>query len=363
MELQTAIINTREQFQRLHGEWQELLEHSRSSTIFLDWDWLSNWWEVYGARYRLHVVTVRDPSGALVGAAPLKLARRRALRLLDLTVAEFIGHGEDVVPEHLDFVVRAGDEARVSQAILRRLLDDGPAQALDLRPFAASSPNLPWIRGQIGNLPGYSAVLPHSECPIIRLPDSWEDFLARKSRNFRKKLREYERRCARDWNVTIRRSRTPQELERDLQHLIDTHHKRWLGDSRSFSSPEYIRFHTALSADLLAHDSLRLHVMFHGDRPIAAIYCFTHGNRYYYYQSGRDPKYAKHRVGFVLLQAAVRDAIQDGLEVFDLLTGTEEYKTRWADDVASNLRVVYTANAFYALPTILRRLRGNGNRH
>lgn len=357
MELHTEIINTAEQFQGLRAEWQELLEQSRSSTIFLSWEWLANWWEVYGARHRLHVVTARDSSGDLVGAAPLKLTRKRVIGLLDLTVAGFIGHGEDVVPEYLDFVVRSGLEASVSQAMLKRLLGDGRVQALDLKPFCSTSPNLPWVRGQLGHRPGYSAVLPFSRCPIIRLPDSWEAYLAGKSRNFRKKLREYQRRCERDWNIEIRRSRTPEELHRDLLHLISTHHKRWLGASAAFSSAEYIRFHTALSAALLERDRLRLHIMSHEGRPIAALYCFKYGNRYYYYQSGRDPKYAKHRVGFVLLQAAIKDAIQDGMKVFDLLTGTEEYKERWADAVADSVRIVYTESVAYALPTMLRRIR------
>src|SRR5438874_13150382 len=60
----------------LDGEWDELLARSASDTVFLTWDWLRTWYEVYGAEVE-HCVVLFRVGVRLVAGAHLYIADGR----------------------------------------------------------------------------------------------------------------------------------------------------------------------------------------------------------------------------------------------------------------------------------------------
>jgi CelD/BcsL family acetyltransferase involved in cellulose biosynthesis len=323
-------------FAALEPEWNAVLAASASSNVFLTWEWVSLWWSIYGRGNRLNVLVARDAGGRLLGIAPLK--RRRLGGMVQ--VVEFIGTGGEVTPERLDFIVRRGCEPAVTAAMAEHLCLDTTLAGFDLRPFASESPNVPALMEVFrrnGRLRLRAAA--DSVCPILRLPGTWDEFLRSRSRNYRKKLGEYERRGARDFAAVVRLSATEAEVERDMAVLIDLHLRRWGRASSAFRTPQYLAFHREFARRLFARGWLRLFVLEAGDQPLAALYCFALDGRYYYYQAGRDPARSQHRPGLVLLHAAIRHAIGEGVRVFDFLTGVEAYKYIWAGEEQASLRV------------------------
>jgi CelD/BcsL family acetyltransferase involved in cellulose biosynthesis len=327
--------------QQLEPEWNELLNASASRTIFMTWEWIWTWWRVYGYEGDLYVITVRDDEGRLLGIAPFKLAKRRLAGLIRTSVLEFIGSGDDVFPAHLDLIIEKGREKEVCPAIIEKILDDTAVKGIDLSPFSANSPNLVMLMDVLGSGSGHLSASIRSVCPVATLPASWQEFLSSKSKNFRKKMGEYERRCKRDLHIEFRRSMDANNLTDDMSMMADLHHMRWDGKSMSFRSEKYLKFHTELARKLRQRDWLRLHFMEDGSKPIASLYCFKYKNKLYYYQSGRDPAYSRYRVGLVLMNEVIREAIEEGAESFDFLSGGESYKYRWADTELKNLRVVW----------------------
>jgi CelD/BcsL family acetyltransferase involved in cellulose biosynthesis len=319
------------EFHELGREWNDVLARSGTRNLFLSWEWISTWWDVYGgaSTSTLHVLVARGPDGATLGIAPLRLRRRRLFGVGYLSVAEFIGAGSDVTPDGLDVFAATGHEDAVVAAFGRALATDARVQAVDLRPFAGESRNLPLLQ-QALERHGTVEVHNHSVCPVMNLPSTWEAFVADRSRNYRKKMGEYERRLARDLDARLRRSETPEDLARDMAALVKLHRERWGRESRAFRSREYLRFHERLARRMLDRNALRLFTLESGSRPLAMLYCFSDGHRYYYYQAGRDPELARYRVGFVLMHKAMRAAIDEGVEVFDFLRGAEDYKYHWA---------------------------------
>jgi len=45
-------------FAALKQEWEELYDNPPLVTLFQSWAWLYSWWEIYGERYELRLVTV-----------------------------------------------------------------------------------------------------------------------------------------------------------------------------------------------------------------------------------------------------------------------------------------------------------------
>lgn len=330
----------------LSASWDALLESSSARNLFLSWDWVSLWWSIYGRGDRLHLLVARDEHEQVIGIAPLKKRRLSILGVRLGDVVEFISAGGDVTPERLDFIVRPGAEAAVAAAMIEALYADPTVAGLDLKPLCGASrvrPHLVDALAQRG--PHTVTERPYSLCPVLTLPATWEAFQQGRSKNYRKKIGEYQRRCAREFGARIRLATTPAELERDMTVLIDLHGKRWDGHSRAFRTPEYIEFHRRLAARLLGTGRLRLFVMESQDGPLAALYCFVEGGRYYFYQSGRDPGRSRHRPGLVLMHAAIQQAIAEGVEVFDFLSGGEAYKYIWAGEEQGSVHLEHWRTA------------------
>jgi CelD/BcsL family acetyltransferase involved in cellulose biosynthesis len=333
-------------FRELSTTWDALLEASRAPNLFLSWDWVSLWWATYGRGDRLHLLVARDAYDQVIGIAPLKKRRLSIVGVGLGHVVEFIGAGGDVTPERLDFIVRPGAEGPVASAMIDALYADPTVAGLDLKPLSAASAMRPHLVAALAWHGAHAAAeTPYSLCPVLTLPATWEAFEQGRSRNYRKKMGEYQRRCARDFGARVRLTTTPAELERDMAVLIDLHAKRWDGQSRAFRTPEYVQFHHRLAARLLATGRLRLFVLESHDGPLAALYCFVDGGRYYFYQSGRDPGRSRHRPGLVLMHAAIQQAIAEGIEVFDFLSGGEAYKYIWAGEEQGSVHLEHWRTA------------------
>ena len=354
-----ARISDRSALDALRGEWASLLESSRANTLFLTWEWVSTWWEVYGAGSELHVLTARTDDGRLVGVAPLKCVWRGGSGLPRVLAAEFIGQGGDVTSEDLDFFAAPGFEETCTDAFLDTVLRDRRIQVVDLRPVSDASIIVDRLRRRLGR-GRHLAVTPDSVCPILKLPPSVDAFLASRSKNYRKKMGEYERRCKRDLQVRLRISASHEELQADMEALISLHHQRWNGQSRAFQSERYIDFHAELARSLLDKGYMRMFSLDSGEEPLARLYCFAYGGRFYYYQAGRNPTYSKHRLGLVLMHAAIQEAIREGATVFDFLRGNEAYKYHWAHQTVSSVRLIHwkslRARATVMIHTLAARL-------
>ena len=77
----------------------------------------------------------------------------------------------------------------------------------------------------------------------------------------------------------------------------------------------------------------------------AAFYGFRYGNKFYFYQSGFDPAFARSSVGLVMVGLTIRDAIAEGATEYDMLHGDESYKFLWTKDVRQLVRLdIYPPN-------------------
>jgi CelD/BcsL family acetyltransferase involved in cellulose biosynthesis len=113
---------------------------------------------------------------------------------------------------------------------------------------------------------------------------------------------------------------------------VALHNLRWDGRGRSdaFHTPELIAFHRDLAPLAFARGWLRLYVLRLNGRQAASLYGFLYGGKFYFYQSGFDPAFAKYSVGLLTMGLAIQDALKEHVVEFDLLHGNEAYKDHWA---------------------------------
>ena len=90
-------------FERLAGEWNDLLRRSAADTIFLTLEFQRTWWECLG-RGELLILAMRDDADTLVGIAPLLEMKDSQEQHVLATV------GCVEVADYLDFIVAPGEE-------------------------------------------------------------------------------------------------------------------------------------------------------------------------------------------------------------------------------------------------------------
>jgi hypothetical protein len=117
-----------------------------------------------------------------------------------------------------------------------------------------------------------------------------------------------------------------------LQALFRLHEERWRergGPHSMMDSKSTQAFLINATRALSARGMLRLYIMHFRGEPAAMIYGVLDRGRLYGYITGMDPELARYSPGSLLLNYAIRDAIEDGARTWDFLRGEEAYKFQW----------------------------------
>jgi CelD/BcsL family acetyltransferase involved in cellulose biosynthesis len=332
---EVALLREPAAFAVLAAEWDALLARSAADTVFLTADWLSTWWDVYGADAELRIATVRE-DGRLVAAAPCKVEERRRYGL-DFRQLEFIGTGRAVCPDFLDLVVEAGREAELVPVLVEALLADGGWDKLALTDVPATSPVRPALVAALGGVGLRPRIEADRVCPYLPLPATWAELEARLTHNFRRNHRKKRRRLG----ATLVRWEPGEDPGAALDSLAALHQDRMESSGRggNFRKPDYRTFHERFAARAARNGWLYLAFLERDGRRIAGRYGFVYGGTYYAYQSGFDPAAADDSPGEVLLGMVIEDLIGRGVCEFNFLRGAQPHKFHWTDRRRETLRV------------------------
>jgi len=93
--IKIEIVDTIEGFNSLEDAWNLLYEDNHNAPIFLSWDWMFTWWEVYrhSISSQLFILCVYE-NNKLIGIAPFHLLNSFPKSLIQGRTITFIGSGE-----------------------------------------------------------------------------------------------------------------------------------------------------------------------------------------------------------------------------------------------------------------------------
>jgi len=318
-------------FEKLREEWNELLQDSPSNCFFLTWEWLYTWWKHLSEDRKLFIITVR--SGRKLSAiAPLALRPPR-LTLSPFLLLEFLGTGS-VGSDYLDLIIRQGEEQETLRALAEYLFRE--KRMVQLTQVKKGSSSAEKFAAQLRQR-GWSLLETKTEvCPFINLSgQSWESYLSSLGQAHRNNFKRRLKNLTKQFDVQFDIADSEEQRREVIKRLIDLHNGRWQGrgGSTAFHTSGLISFHEELSRLALERGWLRLYVLRLNGKPAASLYGFKYERVFYFYQSGFDSQYMKQSVGLVTMGLAIKRAIEEGLEEYDLLHGDEQYKFLWAREV------------------------------
>jgi CelD/BcsL family acetyltransferase involved in cellulose biosynthesis len=321
--LNLSIIDNRDDFYSLSKEWNNLLGNSNSDTIFLRWEWLYNWWLVYGEGiHQLFIVIVRD-SNRLLGIAPLYLHKKFLFNTLS-----FLGVNV-VCSDYLDFILLRDYEEDVLRTITsffqkhKNIWD-----VLKLNDIPSESNNLRLIKSNLIN--NRIMIKTKNICPYIDLSADWETVFKSYSSNLKniikKKLHKYE-------DLSFISVSNEKDVDDLFPEFLRLNHLRFEQKKMKspFSDERFLRFHRNILKELCKHGIIIFYFLKVKDELIAGIYLFHYDNKYYYYQSGFNPAWKNYSPGTLLFHHCIKDAHKKQIREFDFLRGEEEYKKLWTN--------------------------------
>ncbi len=307
-------------FGALAEGWDALaLQSALRESIFLTLGWQRAWWRHLG-RGELWLLAVHADDGALWGIVPLSLREGRLALLGCIEVGDyldFIGppqHAEAVWGAALDFLLSPSAPAW-EVLYLCSIHNDSPTRAV--------LPRLTQARGlQVQEEE-------QDVCPVVRLPATWEEYLAqlegKQRHEIRRRLRQANANPDIGWTIADPRGDLRAEVE-DFIALMRASHP----DKDAFMTEPMQAFFHEVAYEAAARDALQLAFLTVRGQKAATLFNFDWQNRVLVYNSGFDPRrFPELGAGFLLTVYTIQHAIAQGREVYDFMRGREAYKYRF----------------------------------
>ncbi len=341
----SKVIRSYEELRAYADAWTTLLSHSNQNVVFLTWEWLSTWIEVYLEENQLLVIAIfRDD--VLIGLAPLWVRRSTKFGVVSVREVHFLGSRE-VCSDHLDMILHRDYAGEAAQAIWQELFD--PLQrewdVLKLEHTPQDSPMIRLVHQQARDDERCAMyeVVDFSVCPYIILPETYDKLVMSIGSKTRYNISKSERLLEKQGAVTFDTCATEEELDALYPWLVETHKKNWArrGKFGSYALPRFSEFHRRISRLFLKNGWLCLSALRIDGVPIASTYSFNYGGIISGYLAAVDFEYDRRlSVGRILLARSLEQAVASKSCIFDMLRGEESYKYHWTARDRRNVSVV-----------------------
>lgn len=287
--------------------------------------WMLPWWRhAAPAGARLRACVVRE-EGRLVGVGAFYVEPLRAPVVRYRPLAA--GTSSRVAP-----LAAGGREREVAAAMAATLAGARPAPTTIT--FAQLDPGSAWPGALADAWPGGPARLEWREdvpAPAVRLGESFDDWLAAKSSNFRQQYRRAQRELD-ALGAGYRVATSAEQARADLRDFARLHAARWEDRGESLVTAGVERMLDDVVGALPLGDRLRVITLEAGGRAVSTQILVAAGGEVSYWNGGFDEEFARQRPALMTLVHAVRDAIERGDQRIDLGPGAQSYKARLADE-------------------------------
>jgi len=299
--------------------WESLFEHFRNhdhhtldwATIFILPGWLKAWWTSFGQDAELTLLSIQH-EGEIIGIAPMQV-RQNCVRLI----------GDVDVSDHVDCIVAPQWSVEFYRVLLDHFQQSGITR-LELGLCREDSSIYMSLLKEAQQMGWRVACQPRDYCYEMRLPIDWEYYLQNLDGKERHEIRRKLRRLKEAGSF---RFRMVEDDEKGIDLFITLFRKNTKGKQR-FMNERMAIFFRDLTANMAREGILRLGFLDLDETPIASVLCFDYRSTRYLYNNGYDSRFSDLSPGTLSKVMCIHDAIEKGMNKFDFLRGSEQYKQR-----------------------------------
>lgn len=336
-------IQEKEEFLELKEAWGVLLAQNYIQTAFLSWAWLYSWWEVYGEKHKLYLITAWQ-ADELQGIMPLMISSEKR-RGFSFRLLEPLGTPSCDVS---GFLLKDKNESALfamSEYLIEHKKD---WDTLVLNNFLESDLALAQFKSYL-NDGGMKIKEKESVHFYIPLKGSWDDYHASLSRQFRKSIRRATRNSAAKGEVSFFYFSGENATWEVFQKIIkiDQYSKYPI----IYQSTQEQEFHKKLLTRMQEKGQILLFLLEIDNAPLAYDYGFIQNGRYESWRASYDYRFdPKISIGTLLSKLVTKKFFELGYKEIDFLRGTESYKLKWQPETRDYKKIRYIhKNSFLAL--------------
>jgi len=321
--------------------------------VFQRWEWLGSWWHGYQSEYSLRIFKfTRDDQ--TIGFAPFCLMRS----LTRGRTLQFLGAGK-AATDHLSIIANQEDSEDICEGLVEHLLAEDDWDMLELDGIDVGDLHVSQLVQEFQSHEVEIETDHGIPCFAIELPDTWEEYVLRRSKSGRREIRDAQKRID-SGAIRFTEAKDAVELDRDWDHFVWLHQRRRNGQGMQgcFDYPGFEPFLRRAADDLAKSGLLRLVLAWNEDRPVAAQFAAVDEDSWSFYQSGMDPDARDLRPGACVFVHTIRESIRSQRKLYDLMRGDEAYKLRWRATERPTKRIrIYSPSA---VGQLRRRVRAVG---
>ncbi len=275
-----------------------------------------------------------EDDGRLVAIAPLFRTQTDDGR----PVLNMVGCRD--VSDYLDLIIERGQEDAVYPALLDHLEEVGDWDLVDFCNIPQGSKTLVRLR-ELADERGYQTLVEVEDvCPIISLPESWDEYLMMLDKKQRHEIRRKLRRADGGADTRFYVVGPGHDLQAEMQAFIDLHQKS-APEKDKFMDSQMQGFFFEVAQILQSRGWLQLVFVEMDGQKAATLVNFDYRDSILVYNSGYDPAQFRHlSPGIVITARSIEHAISLGRRRFDFLRGDEVYKYRFGGQDTEVRRLV-----------------------
>jgi CelD/BcsL family acetyltransferase involved in cellulose biosynthesis len=185
------------------------------------------------------------------------------------------------------------------------------------------------------------ATRPASESPEVRLEGGYAEYLAGRSKNYRKLLRRKQRLLREAGSARWVVVAAAEDLSAHWPALLAVEARSWKAAQQTSidTEPAAEAFYSALARRCAERGWLRSYLLYLEDQPVAHLLGVVHRQRYYALKSSYDGRHEVLSPGVLLFAQALEDCFAAGLERFEILGDAEQWKRQLATHWRRSLEI------------------------
>ena len=210
-----------------------------------------------------------------------------------------------------------------------------------------------------------------STTPYVTLPGSYDEFRASFKKSLKRNLNRRWRQLREAGEVGFERHRGSDVTPELIRRAAEIERVSWKGEQGLgiFRDDGGLELHTRILAEADRGFEPDLAFLTVDGRRVVFQYGFVQGECYYAYNTSFDPEYHGFSPGMLVLDALIRELIDEGVTTCDLLVGGDTYKRDLTSDARANVRLIVFNRTLYgrllrlahALKTLVKRVVRRGD--
>ena len=350
-----SLLTSSKEFFEIKDRWNSLLSDVQSNNVYLTWEWLFTWWDVYKGGRELFILLAKKDD-QLVGIMPLALRNVKHYRVFSFQRLEFLSTGEldseESCPTSMSIIALEQYEKEICNGFVHYLTTKlyNKWDELCLLPLFKGCKGSQLLIDSFGRNNQYSYEEKHIGKNIYtEMEDTWDLLLGQFGKKTRKKLRKGRRVLADMEGFSYRFLDSEDDLPFFFDSFVRLHIARWDGKG-AFSSRKFLAFQREISKIFFRKGYLKISLMDIDGRIVAGNLDYQYGNTIFGYQTAFDPKYhiSGLSIGFMGMSYCLEDCIKSKYQIYDWYRagGKNDYKNHFNPVVRDVISVRFCKKSF-----------------